>query len=106
MVEQGPVSISDWPQVSSRGHHLGSARQGINVVVFSDFECPACRRFAVETLPVIERRFGAQITVLFRHWPLRQHRFAYSAARAAECAARQGRFRAFNEEVFRQQDSI
>jgi protein-disulfide isomerase len=37
---------------------------------------------------------GGQIQVLYRHWPLEQHRGARRAAGVALCAAREGRFEA------------
>jgi protein-disulfide isomerase len=46
------------------------------------------------------------VALLYRHWPLPNHRFAYPAARASECAAEQGRFEAFYTVLFAQQDSI
>ena len=44
---------------------------------------------------------------MYRHWPLTSiHRFAYPAARAAECAGRQGRFEAFHDLVYAKQESL
>jgi protein-disulfide isomerase len=46
------------------------------------------------------------VALLYRHWPLPNHRFAFPAARASECAAKQGRFEAFHDVLFAQQDSL
>ena len=65
-----------------------------------------CRSFAVKALRGILADYPADVAVIFRHWPLEYHRFAYPAARAAECAAKQGRFDAFHDLVYDKQDSL
>lgn len=78
----------------------------MTLVEFSDLECSACRSYQ----PVIDglrSKYGASIAVVFVHYPLtRIHRFAMPAARAAECAAEQGRFASFSSLVYSKQDSI
>jgi protein-disulfide isomerase len=78
----------------------------VTIVEFGDFECPACRVFAVKVVPAILRHFPAQVAILFRNWPLPQHRFAYLAARAAECAGEQGKFEPLHDLLYSKQDSI
>lgn len=51
-------------------------------------------------------RFASAISQVFVHLPLSGHRFARSAAEAAECAASQSRFEAFVDVIFAKQDSI
>jgi protein-disulfide isomerase len=96
-----PVAVSDWQRVAGKGHRIGPADAPVTLVVFSDFECPFCARFATDALPALEQEFGGNMAVLFRHWPLQGHEWAYPAARAAECAAAQDRFREFHDAVFR-----
>lgn len=38
---------------------------------------------------------------IYRHWPLPYHRYAFDAARAAECAGLQGRFWEFHDRLLR-----
>lgn len=73
------------------------------LLVVSDYECPGCALFE-ESLRVLEDSTDVAIGIL--HLPLRQHRFARSAAQAAICAEDQGRFRAFHLRVFDAQDSL
>lgn len=83
-----PIPFDDAPG-------LGSATAKIGVIEFSDFECPYCRRFAVEILGEIKRRYVDAGLVRFglRHLPLGAiHPSAQIAAEAAECAHRQGSF--------------
>ena len=101
-----PVRVDDWNSVISRGHRIGPANAPITLVEFSDFECPSCRRFALETLPALRSTFPDQIALIYRHYPLRNHLLALPAARAAECAALQGRFAEFHDLAFREIDSL
>jgi protein-disulfide isomerase len=103
---QSLAPVDAWKRVAGAGHRIGPQSAPVTVVEFSDFEGPACARYANETLPEIKKRFPDQVSVLFRHWPLRRHRLAYSAARAAECAAEQGRFEEFHNILFAGRDSL
>jgi protein-disulfide isomerase len=57
---------------------------------FSDFQCPACRRYALEILPALEEGLlaGGEVRFAFHHLPLTSiHANAVPAAEAAQCAA-------------------
>lgn len=96
----------DWDVLSATGHRSGPASAAVTMVEFSDFECPACRHMNTDVIPVLRARYPDQIAIVYRHWPLPQHRFAYPAARAAECAADQGRFDEYADRLFHVQDSL
>ncbi len=72
----------------------GDPKAQLVVVEFTDFQCPSCRRHALEAQPVIDRDFVATGKVLWvvKHLPLKEHPRAPVAAVAAECAGDQGRF--------------
>ena len=88
---------------------LGDAQGAIRLVVFSDFECPACTEFA-RTLRGLRERFGDRLHVVFKHFPLSStcnplvrtdlHGNACEAAWAAEAARRQNRFWVFHDTLF------
>ena len=101
----GKAVASDvWQTMVSRGARSGSAAAPDTVVILSDFECPACRGFAVRVLPSL--RMSKSVLVVYHHFPLPYHRFAVPAAEAAECAGEQGRFWEFSELVFARHDSL
>jgi len=78
----------------------------VKVVVFSDFECPFCKRLA-SVLRAMERRNQEGFAVVHRNFPLASiHPHARSAAIAAECAAKQGRFPQYHDLLFERQDSL
>ncbi len=82
-----PVSIQGAPT-------RGAPDANVVMIVFSDFQCPYCSRFARDVLPEIERTYVAtgKVALAFRHLPLPIHPQALQAAAVAECAARQGLF--------------
>jgi protein-disulfide isomerase len=100
-----PEFRSDWLDLASGGVRVGRPDARITILEFADLECPACRRFQ-STLRLVRNRFPDDISVVFVHFPLPQHRFARKAAQAAECADEQGRFAEFIELTFEQQDSL
>lgn len=73
----------------------GDRAAKIAVIEFSDFQCPYCGRFAMQTFPQFEKEYVVPGKVLFafRQFPLESlHPFALRAAEAAECAGEQGQF--------------
>lgn len=95
-----PVTVvDDWRGYAAAGHRWGPEAAPVSLVVFSDYQCPACRRLA-EDLKAIRAEFPEQVAVVIRHIPIASHPFALPAARASECAARQDRFVAFHHALF------
>ncbi|WP_345270848.1 thioredoxin domain-containing protein [Nibrella viscosa] len=55
--------------ISANRSVLGSARAPVQVVVFSSFQCPACKTLA-PSLAHIYKKFGNSIGISFRNFPL------------------------------------
>jgi protein-disulfide isomerase len=87
---------------------LGEKTARIGLVMYSDFECPYCARFAQDTFPALEEQYvrTGRVLVAFRQYPLPMHRFAVKAAEAAECAGRQGKFWPFHDQLFADQKTL
>jgi protein-disulfide isomerase len=87
---------------------IGSASAPLAMVVYSDFQCPYCARFARETWPSIKKDFvdTGRVLVAFRHLPLPMHKDAMGAALAATCAARQGKFWPLHDLLFQNQQQL
>jgi protein-disulfide isomerase len=84
----------------------GAAKGSVELVVFSDFQCPACAfgRFIAETL---ERHAKKPLRVCFKNFPLTSiHPDALGAAVAAMAAHRQGKFWAMHDRLFDQQRAL
>lgn len=95
-LERRPVRIDSWEQLSRTGHLLGDSTAPVLIVEFVDYQCPGCRLFE-RRLAAFKAAYPGAVAVRYRHWPLPYHETAYPAARAAECAAVQGRFPAFHQ---------
>ena len=72
------------------------------MIVFSDFECPFCKRFAEDVLPNLRQRYvePGRVRLAFKHLPLPNHQQAFDAAVAAECAGRSGLFWKMHDLLF------
>ncbi len=99
------TAFSQWSEVQSAGRLLGPEGAKVQIVEFSDLECPFCKRFH-RALGAVRSKYSADVSLRFVHFPLSMHKFARQAASAAECAHEQGRFGEFIESVFEDQDSL
>ncbi len=77
----------------------GPARAPVEVVVFSDFQCPFCGKL-VPVMEEVQERFPKDVKVVFMNFPLASHPFARSAAAAAMAAGEQGKFWEFHDQLF------
>jgi protein-disulfide isomerase len=77
---------------ASLGYDVGDAHAPVRVVEMSDFGCGYCRKFHLETWPVLEKEFVATGKVHWKFVPFVTGMFAHSGAAttAAECALAQG----------------
>lgn len=105
---ESPVvrSIGDWERLLDGGHRIGPADAELQLVEFSDFQCPYCRRSAF-ALDSLLRRFDGRLAIIYRHFPLEAvHPHAFEAAMAAECAAAQNAFVRLHDALFQHQERI
>ncbi len=78
----------------------------VTVYEMADFQCPACRGFALTVLPALDREFVAtgKVRWVYINFPLtRIHPNATPAAEAAMCVARQRRFWEMHDLLFEHQ---
>jgi len=61
----------------------GPAKAPVVIQMFSDFQCPFCKRVE-PTLAELEKDMKGQIRIVWRHLPLPFHQYAQLAAEAAE----------------------
>lgn len=99
-----PTFVSEWEDLVEHGVRVGDPSAAVQIVTFTDLECPFCRRFHAVAKEVAETRGDVALTWL--HFPLGRHRFARPAAHAAECAWDEGRFAEFLDVVYERQDSL
>ena len=87
--------------VEAADHIRGEPNALVTLVQYADFECLNC----VRAFPLLVRyveEFRGTLRLVFRHFPLGwEHPASALAARAAEAAARQGKFWEMHDELFR-----
>jgi protein-disulfide isomerase len=83
-----------------KDHIRGDKDAKISIVVYTDFECPFCKRFHETMLSVMDN-FDDDVKWVFRHFPLDSlHRQARTEALASECASEQGKFWEYSDLIF------
>lgn len=92
-------ALKDWDAVVSEGRRLGPSDAVMTIVEWGDYECPACIGYQ-GPLSTFLADHSDEVALVYRHWPLERHRFAYDAARAAECAAKDGLFPEMHEMLY------
>jgi len=87
---------------------LGSPDTQAVMIVYSDFQCPFCGKFAREIMPVIQAQYvdAGKLRIVFRHLPIPMHNNAQKAAEAASCAGSQGRFWDMHNAIFADQAEL
>ena len=87
---------------------LGSPRAPVTVYEMSDFQCPYCRRFALETFPALKSAYvnTGKVRWVFINFPLTSiHANALAAAETAVCAAEQGAFWRMHDLLYQYQET-
>ena len=92
-------------EVAAEGPARGPATAPVTIVEFSDFQCPYCKR-VLPTLDQVKGKYGDQVRVVYRHYPLSIHANAQKAAEAAMCADDQGKFWEMHDLLFSEQQKL
>ncbi len=92
-------------KVTSSGKLRGTESAIINIVEYSDFECPYCLK-AQDTIDQILNDYSGSVSLEFRHFPLSFHPNAEFAAEASECANEQDKFWDMHDALFDGQSTL
>jgi predicted DsbA family dithiol-disulfide isomerase len=90
-------------EVGEGDHVRGNADAAATLTVYGDYQCPSCK--AEEQ--ILERAWpniSSKVQLVFRQYPLSNHRHAFLAARYAEAAARQDKFWELHEVLYANQE--
>ena len=70
----------------------GKASAPIKLEIFSDFQCPACRAFYLQTMRSVFKDYAdtGKVCVVYRSYPQDNHPYAVPAARYGQAALRLG----------------
>lgn len=105
-VTESQTSIDDDPI-------LGNINAPVTIIEFSDYQCPFCRKFWTETLPLIKSEYidTGKVKLVYRDYPIPGlgHAAAFPAAEAAECVRDQGGDEAYfkmHDKLFEEQNIL
>ena len=92
---------------------LGNEDAPVTIIEFSDYQCPFCRKFWTETLPLIKSEYidTGKVKFVYRDFPLIDlHPMAVSSAEAAECvreiAGNDAAYFEYHDKIFGEQNII
>ena len=90
----------------AEGVAVGDPSAPAKLLVFNDFQCPACANFATQVTPFLKAELvdAGKLHLVYHDFPLvRVHPHAFIAARAARCAGEQGKYWEYYSMLFGQQ---
>jgi protein-disulfide isomerase len=111
-VAQSPTALSEtlitgWSEIVDVGNQVSEASSApVTVVVFADFQCPACRHFHQNVIRKAIEKYPDALRVLYLHFPLEYHPHAMPASFATECFKSSGALSAWYDALFSKQDSL
>jgi len=77
----------------------------IQIVEFSEFQCPYCSRVN-PTITQVKEEYGDKVAITFRDYPLPMHKEAGKASEAGHCANDQGKFWEMHDLMFANQRGL
>lgn len=105
--QTGPVLkyVEEDELIASYSPTKGNPAAVATLVEFSDFECPACGA-AFPVLQTLLEQHGNDLRIVYRHFPLPQHKNAKKAAIAAQAAGGQDAFWEYHDLLFQNQQAL
>ena len=101
------VQLGIAPQKPALTAHNAASVEPVEIILFTDFQCPFCAQFA-QTFREVQTRgiAGVPTTVRFKHFPLNIHPAAPLAHQAALAAGEQGKFWEMHDLLFANQAAV
>ena len=89
-----------------KGNASGDPNAPLRIEIFSDFQCPACKRFHDEELPQIIRDYvvPGKAYLIYRYFPLQMHQYGRKAAELVCACAQLDKYDTAANTLFRTQD--
>jgi thiol-disulfide isomerase/thioredoxin len=94
------VSLDFISDINTSGDPVrGPANAPVQIIVFSDFQCPYCDRLE-PLLSQVLAKYPRQVKLVFKQFPLNMHPFSRKAAAASLAAGEQGKFWEMHDRLF------
>ena len=85
--------------VNSTDQVFGVSDSEVILIEYGDFQCPACAQYE----PIVQKvrtDYADRIALVYRHFPLGQHKNAKITAYASEAAGKQGKFWEMHDMIY------
>ena len=98
LLNQGPIYST--VEIAENDHVRGTGNNPVNIVVYADFQCPACAT-EHQMMSQLWPSISDQSQLIFRHFPVTNtHPHAWSASLYAEAASKQDKFWEMHDYLF------
>jgi len=77
----------------------------VTIIEFSEFLCPYCQRFALQTLPQIEQAYEGEVRYVYRDFIVHGES-SLKISEAAECADDQGKFWEYHDKLWEEYNTL
>jgi len=99
----GPTPLVDSKLlIRENSHQTGSGSEKVTIVEFGDYQCPACAAGNPIVKQII-RDYEGKVNLVYRHFPLPQHKNAVISTQAVEAAGEQGKFWEMHDKIYENQ---
>jgi protein-disulfide isomerase len=99
------VSAQDFKPGAYPPLEVGNPAAEFKIEIFNDFQCPASAAFFKQFKELVAKH-PDRVLVIFRNFPLRQHKNSLLAAKAVEAAAQQGKFLEMMTMIYDNQEAL
>ena len=91
---QQDTSMKAAMRIDQKWSALGNPNAPVTIVEFTDYECPYCRTFHLQTFPQLRSQYidTGKVRFITRNFPLAGHPYAHDAAATVYCAKDQSKF--------------
>ena len=104
LASQNTPAATSEKLIGSAIHMTSKKDAKVTIVVFGDYECPACGVAHPVTKQVVkDYANNPEVNFVFRNFPLPQHTHALISAQAAEAAGAQGKFWEMHDMLYEHQ---
>jgi protein-disulfide isomerase len=89
-----PSSDKVQMKMASGWYSIGSEDAPVTIIEFTDYQCPFCRRYHIDTFAELKKNYieTGKVRFISRDLPLDFHPYALKAAEAARCAGDQKKY--------------
>jgi protein-disulfide isomerase len=88
---RAPLTMSETPA-------RGPATARVTLLEYADYECPYCQQIQ-PTVDKLEKEYKGQVAFAYKDYPLPMHANAQKAAEATQCAAQQGKYWEYHDQL-------